>query len=130
MKEKIGKILKDEGLSAFGFCSFSDAGEILNTRNAAKIPQNAKSIITILFPYKVPVEEKRNLSLYCIGKDYHDIVMSYLSRICDKLKKEFKDEQFAAFCDNSPIREVNAAYMSGLGFLGKNSLLINRKFGS
>lgn len=130
MKEKISEIIRNEGLSEFGFCSFSDAGEILNTRNATKIPQNAKSIITILFPYKVPVDERRNLSLYCIGKDYHDIVLSFLNRICDKLKEEFNEEEFVSFCDNSPIREVNAAYMSGLGFLGKNSLLINRKFGS
>lgn len=130
MNGKISEILNTCGLSVFGFCRFEDAGEPLNTRNACLIPKGAKSVITILFPYKIPVDDKRNLSLYCIGKDYHSIVMDRLSLVCDKLKCQFPDEEFAAFCDNSPIREVRAAYMSGLGFLGKNSLLINRRFGS
>jgi len=130
MNKRIGEILKACGLKNYGFCRFEDAGELLPTRNIKQIPQNAASIIAVLFPYKIPYEGERNLSLYCIGKDYHTIVTDKLNAACRQLKNEFPKQTFAAFCDNSPIREVKAAYESGLGFLGKNSMIIHPKYGS
>lgn len=130
MNDKIGKILKDCFLEIYGFSSFLDAGEPLNTRNRDRIPKNASTIISLLFPYKIPYTGERNLSLYCLGRDYHDIIIKKLELACQKLKEEFSQNEFAAFCDNSPIREVRAAYQSGLGFLGQNGLIIHPKFGS
>ena len=130
MKDEISRILKDSGLDIFGFCRFDSVGSLLNTRNASLIPDNAATIISFLFPYRVPVEENRNLSLYCIGNDYHSIILKKLGLACRSLKERFGQNSFVPFCDNSPISEVKAAYNSGLGFLGKNSLLIHPKFGS
>lgn len=130
MKGKIERILKASGLEIFGFCRFSDVSELLNTRNKKDIPENAKTVITFLFPYRIPDTEKRNLSLYAVGLDYHDIILRKLNAVKQKLSTEFPNNNFAAFCDNSPIREARAAYLSGLGFLGQNSLIIHPKYGS
>ena len=46
------------------------------------------------------------------------------------LSNEFNGFCFEAFTDNSPIPEVKAAAISGLGIIGKNKLLINEKWGS
>ncbi|MEE1280165.1 MAG: QueG-associated DUF1730 domain-containing protein, partial [Oscillospiraceae bacterium] len=130
MNKTIGKILEGCALEIYGFCRFSDIGELLPTRNRDKIPENAKTVISLLFPYRIEHKGRRNLSLYCTGRDYHDIVIKKLELASKKLKENFPNNCFAVFCDNSPIREVDAAYKSGLGFLGKNSLIIHPKFGS
>jgi epoxyqueuosine reductase QueG len=46
------------------------------------------------------------------------------------LKEEYKEFSFESFCDNSPINEVKASVLAGLGVKGENSLLINEKYGS
>ncbi len=130
MNKIIGKTLEGLSLEIYGFCKFSDVGEPLPTRNRDKIPQNAKTIISLLFPYRIEHKGRRNLSLYCTGLDYHDIVIKKLELACKKLKEIFPQNSFVPFCDNSPIREVVAAYKSALGFLGKNGLIIHPKFGS
>ena len=43
---------------------------------------------------------------------------------------EYPENPFEYFCDNSPVNEVNAAVLCGLGVKGKNGLLINEKYGS
>ena len=130
MKGKIERILKDLGLEIYGFCRFSDVGELLPTRNRSTIPEKAATVITLLFPYRIPINEKRNVSLYAVGLDYHDIILKKLSAAKEKLSIEFPNNNFAAFSDNSPIREARAAYLSGLGFLGQNSLIIHPQYGS
>ena len=130
MKGKIAKIIEKHAVYDYGFCRFDALPAPFNTRNARLIPENAKTVITFLFPYKTPVNEARNLSLYCIGLDYHNIISDKLSAICRDLEGAFPQNSFAHFCDNSPIHETLAAYQSGLGYLGKNSLIISKKYGS
>ncbi len=128
--ERISDFVKSQGFELFGFCKFSYDLVKFQTKNKALIPQNAKSIITFLFPYNIDFKGERNVSLYCIGKDYHTIIKDKLDALCQKLSEKFPQNTFCSFCDVSPIDEVRAAYLSGLGVLGKNSLLINQKYGS
>ncbi len=129
MIEKLKKILENHGPEFFGVCSFEDTLPLLDVQSKKRLPQNPKTVITMLFPYRAEVE-KRNLSLYCISNDYHDIIIKRLRTLSEMLKKEFADFSFEAFCDISPIRETTAAYLAGLGVMGKNNLLINSKYGS
>lgn len=78
------------------------------------------------------VEKKRpeNISRYAAVPDYHEVVGEILKRACKALKEEFKDNAFEMFCDNSPIPEVYAASVSGLGLSGDNGTLISRNYGS
>ena len=130
MTSAFTKIFEKHSLKEYGFCQFDALPAPFNTRNAHLIPQNAKTVITLLFPYKTPAPKKRNLSLYCIGLDYHNIISNILSAVCEDLRELYPQNSFVPFCDNSPIHETQAAYLSGLGYLGKNSLIISKKYGS
>lgn len=87
------------------------------------------SIIVCAFPYKVPTIE-HNISRYAIVKDYHIVVKNLLTPVVDELQKVFPDNKFAYFSDNSPIPEVKAAALAGIGVVGANGLLITEEFGS
>lgn len=130
MQSKISEILKKNSCEIFGFCRFDDVLPLLEVRSRSRIPENAKSVITILFPYFTEIPKERNLSLYCIGRDYHTIISNKLKELVDELALIFPENHFEPFCDISPINEVKAAYLSGLGMLGRNNLLINEKYGS
>jgi epoxyqueuosine reductase len=88
----------------------------------------------ILFavPYFTPACDfpERNLSAYAVGKDYHLFFKLLSEQLLQTLRKEFPEHRFAAFADHSPIDERHAAAMAGLGMLGKNGLLITKKYSS
>lgn len=115
-----------------GVCSFSAVGELFSCRAKARIPHNPKSVIVYLFPYLLEESfyENKNISKYAVPKDYHLIVGRYLEEITEKLREKYPHNQFEWFCDNSPVNEVKAAVLCGLGVKGKNGLLINETYGS
>lgn len=115
-----------------GVCEFEKVGELFSCRAKERIPQGAKSVIVYLFPYWLGEEYyiNSNISKYAVPEDYHNIVGEYLGKITDILKEEYPENEFEYFCDNSPINEVKAAVLCGLGVKGKNSLLINPRYGS
>lgn len=115
----------------FGVLSFLDVEkELFECRNKNKIPQNAKSILFFVFPYKVKEEKPKNICRYASVCDYHTAVGGILESISKELKNKFPDFSFVPFVDNSPINEVKFAASSGLGVIGKNGLLITKEYGS
>lgn len=117
----------------FGFSPFSlYENKLLDCRAKLRIPKNTKTVITLLFPYYLGEEayENLNVSRYAAVSDYHTVASKYLGIICEELKREYPDNQFEYFADNSPIPEVFAAVKSGLGMKGRNGLFINEKYGS
>lgn len=67
---------------------------------------------------------------YSEGKDYHLWMSEKLNLIIDKLKIHYPDESFQVWVDSGPVLERDLAYRSGLGWVGKNTCLINKKQGS
>lgn len=117
----------------FGFCSFDIfKDKLIDCRAKSRIPENTKTVITLLFPYYLGEEAygKLNVSRYAAVSDYHDVANKYLNLICERLKEEYPANEFVFFADNSPIPEVFAAAKSGLGMTGRNGLFINEKYGS
>ena len=117
----------------FGFCNFTSVNDSLITcRAISRIPQNAQGIITVLFPYFLGEDKYADASVsrYACVEDYHIVALKILSELCDKLRSEFVGEEFEPFVDNSPIPEVYAAALSGLGRVGKNGLLLNDEYGT
>ncbi|MBQ7654723.1 MAG: epoxyqueuosine reductase [Clostridia bacterium] len=132
MKEKVEKIIS-RFTEDFGFCEFEKvAPHLIECANKRKIPESAKTVITVIFPYCLDDElyENLNVSRYAAVPDYHLVAGKYLEKIVIALKEEFADEDFVFFTDNSPISEVATACASGLGVVGRNGLLINDKYGS
>lgn len=102
----------------------------MNCRAGQRLPAGAKSILVCLFPYYVGDYPNRNLSRYAIVDDYHTITRKLLNKAVDILRKEFPKHSFESFIDSSPVREVYAGYLAGLGFIGKNGQLITEDYGS
>lgn len=116
-----------------GVCSFSKLqNNLISCRALERVPENAKSVIVVLFPYYLGDEyyENLNISKYAVPEDYHVICGKYLKEIAVSLKESYPNNSFQYFCDNSPINEVMAGCFSGVGIRGENSLLINEKYGS
>ncbi|MBQ9993361.1 MAG: epoxyqueuosine reductase [Clostridia bacterium] len=123
-------ILSANGLNDYGVCPFSlISDKLLSCLAKGRLPDDAQSAIMVIFPYKVPVEH-RNISRYAAVPDYHEIAGRMLDNAVTSLQKTFPDYKFVWFVDNSPIPEVYAAALSGLGVIGDNGLLINPKYGS
>jgi len=93
-----------------------------------------KSILVLAMPY-TPISKGEGIgprvASYALGNDYHDIIPPRL-----KLIVEFIEEQLDRsipnrfYTDSGPILERDLAQHAGLGWIGKNTLLINPKAGS
>lgn len=128
---RLTQIFLDHNMEIFGFCNFNDILPLLPCRAVARVPLNAKSIMMFAFPYLVREHDKpKNISYYASVKDYHIVVMDILKEISTHLKEVFPEYSFEPFSDNSPIKEVKASQLAGLGCIGKNGLLITKKYGS
>ncbi len=120
-----------QGLVSVGFCAYDEQKRpLLACRAAARLPQNARSVIVCLFPYAVASEEPRNISRYACVPDYHEAAGAVLRAFAESLRGAFPKERFEEFMDNSPLREVSCAVAAGLGVRGDNGLLISDEFGS
>ncbi len=124
------KLLSTENITRWGVCRFEDTLPLLDCRAKSRLPENPKSIIVALFPYRLEDYGERNISKYAVVPDYHKVCTEKLERVCEGLKKLYPDNNFACFADNSPIRETVAANLAGLGTIGKNGLLISETYGS
>lgn len=114
----------------WGLCPFAAVREkLLPCRALHRLPPEAKTVLCVLFPYRAEVGA-HNLSRYAIGPDYHQVVTPLLQQTARALGEQFPSNRFEAFVDNSPIPEVLAAALCGLGAVGDNGLLIHPAYGS
>lgn len=88
-----------------------------------------KSVLVGIFPYYCGPEEGE-ICLYARGRDYHSVITPRLAAAAEALSEAYPDARFLPGCDASPINEVRAAGLAGLGFFGDNGLFISRRYGS
>lgn len=69
-------------------------------------------------------------SMHASGIDYHYLIKDMLRKVEELLKEEDPDINIKICVDSAPILEKYWAVESGLGWIGRNSLVINKKFGS
>jgi epoxyqueuosine reductase len=74
--------------------------------------------------------EQAYISRYALGKDYHKLLRKRLQLLAEKIAVEVDDFQYRAFSDSAPVLERPLAQKAGLGFIGKNSLIIHPRAGS
>ncbi|MBI1749031.1 MAG: tRNA epoxyqueuosine(34) reductase QueG [Acidobacteria bacterium] len=71
------------------------------------------------------------ISRYAWGDDYHDVLGKKLDALLGKMRRQFGEEFAArAYVDTGPVVERVAAKYAGLGWLAKNTCLINEQLGS
>jgi len=104
-----------------------------------KILEGVQSVIVLGFPYPSPVpvaSEKPErlwgqIAAYACGEDYHDLLPPRLEQLAAFLKSITGHQAaFRGYTDTGPILERDLAARAGLGWIGKNSCLIDPKSGS
>jgi len=93
----------------------------------------SKSVIALAYNY-FPSEKQREdsyrISKYAYGEDYHRVVRDRLRELVSLMRQEIGDFHARVFTDSAPVMERSWAQRSGLGWIGKHSLLISKKKGS
>lgn len=67
---------------------------------------------------------------YAWGRDYHRALGKRLRRAVKKLNERYPDSQFRSFTDATPLAERHYGQTGGIGFTGRNTLLISGQYGS
>lgn len=101
--------------------------------NPALLVEGSRSIVCVALNYYPAVKQPEGhpqFAYYAYGKDYHDVVKDKLNKLFDYIKSLEPSLQGRAFVDTAPVLERYWAAKAGLGFIGKNSLLIIPKKGS
>ena len=99
-----------------------------------KLVPGSKSVISLMFNYYSEEtqedSEAPKIAMYAYGKDYHKVVKKRLLKLYMWMQDTFGDINGRCFVDSAPVLERDWARRSGLGWVGKNTLLINPKIGS
>ena len=98
-----------------------------------KLVPGARSVITLLlnyFPSEKQNDNSPKIAKYAFGEDYHEVIRNKLTQLIELMKLEIGDINGRGFVDSAPVLERSWAQKSGLGWIGKNGNLINKKAGS
>jgi epoxyqueuosine reductase len=104
--------------------------------NPRLIMDNIRSIISIAVSYNVDYVYEKPQKGYGIisrtswGTDYHVILKNKMDKLAGFIKARCPDVELKCLVDNNPLLERAIAYNAGIGFFGKNSMIINEEYGS
>ncbi len=74
--------------------------------------------------------DKAYISRYALGRDYHKLIRKRLAVLAERIKKHASEFTGRAFVDSAPVLERALAQRSGMGWIGKNTMLMNERAGS
>lgn len=129
--EKISLLLRERHIDLFAPIGLSDC-KIMRKYllDKSDISPEGGSAVMIAVPYRVKDEIVGNISEYAKSRDYHLFFSSLFNEMIPILRQTFPEHRFEGFADHSPIDEINAAALAGLGTIGANGLLITPKYSS
>lgn len=93
----------------------------------------AKSVISLsynYFPEDTQSKDSYKISKYAYGEDYHHVIKSKLKELTFFIQENIGQVNGRAFVDSAPVLERAWAQKSGLGWIGKHSLLLKKNRGS
>ena len=90
------------------------------------------SVVIFAIPYLTPAADlpDRNLSAYAVSEDYHLFVRELMDDLLPRLRAQHPEHRFVGFAEHSPIDEIDAAVLAGLGVRGRHSLLLTERYSS
>jgi len=120
-----------------GEMSWMDSQFERRTDPLAILP-NAKSVIMLGLNYYQPNSERQSahdgrVSRYARGRDYHKVTAKRQKEFINKMQEQLGADSihtFVSYVDHGPLLERAYAVKAGLGYIGKNAMLINKSFGS
>nr|WP_307989939.1 tRNA epoxyqueuosine(34) reductase QueG [uncultured Niameybacter sp.] len=150
LKQNIEDFCKSIGLDTVGFIpcrKFEELEEFYNNRlklnlqnefeekeidkriNPNFYMEASKTILSIAFPYyDLENKEGNGFSVYTKRLDYHRVVKTYLEKICAYI--ETLGGKAISLVDSNALPERYIAYLAGVGFIGRNNMIITKKYGS
>ncbi len=106
-------------------------------RHPAGVMSGVRSIIVVAMPYNAvnSFPEQRPLTGRIAryahgGVDYHDLLHPKLKQLCKQIQTAVPDSHARGVVDTAPLMEREVAQLAGLGWQGKNTLLLNKQLGS
>lgn len=160
LKEILKKKAKEIGFDQIGFAKAETLGQEFDdylrwldagfnasmdylARNKEKrkdislVLENAKTVIVTATNYNTPFfhncsinDTSGKISRYAWGDDYHDVILPKLKLLSLEITNFHPDSKLKCYVDTGPILEKVWAVKAGLGWQGKNSLILTKKFGS
>lgn len=101
-------------------------------RDPALLLPDAKSIIVVAFSYRQPRQDRGvhgHVASYALGDDYHEVVRGRLEQVAAQLTAKYGGDTRVCV-DTAPLLERYRAVRAGIGFIGRNHLLIVPGIGS
>ena len=98
-----------------------------------KLVEGSKSVVSLLFNYypeQTQVENTYKISKYAYGMDYHFVLKDRLKDLLNFIQEEIGEVSGRAFTDSAPVLDKAWAAKSGLGWVGKHTLLLTQQRGS
>ncbi|WP_311164604.1 tRNA epoxyqueuosine(34) reductase QueG [Streptococcus cristatus] len=159
IKEEIIKLSKEIGISKIGFTTADDFDYLEKSlRLAVKEGRNsgfehknieerikpklslasAKTIISIAVAYPHKLKQQPQKTAYKRGKftpnswglDYHYVLQDKLDRLAKGIEELTADFEYKGMVDTGALVDTAVARRAGIGFIGKNGLVISKEFGS
>lgn len=159
IKVEIQKLAKEIGISKIGFTTADDFAYLEKTLRAGveesrtagfehKVIEerikpklslaSAKTIISIAvaYPNKLPVNppktqyKRGKITPNSWGLDYHYVLQDKLNRLAEGIEKLTEDFEYKGMVDTGALVDTAVARRAGIGFIGKNGLVISKEFGS
>ncbi len=107
--------------------------------NPADLHPGTLRVLSVRMDYSLSVEQslhplqqhhKAYVSRYARGRDYHKLIRRRLQQLAERISDEVGSFGYRAFVDSAPVLERALAEKAGLGWIGKNTMLINKQAGS
>ncbi len=128
--ETYKKWIQDERHGDMGYLK----NHISFKENPDLLLKNVKSAIVVIKSYKNTntrfLKNPFKIARYAVGRDYHQVMGESLRELSDYLKSLTPSAECFVGVDSAPLAERSLAFKSGIGFLGKNSMVIKPGLGS
>ncbi len=104
--------------------------------HAARLVDQARTVIVCAVSYKSPISEgyppehRAKIASYACNRDYHTTIKQMLLQLLQTIQQHYPTVTGRAFVDAVPLSEKSYAVAAGLGWIGRNSLLITPQYGS
>ncbi len=104
-------------------------------RDPRHVLDGVQSILMLAANYRTvePVEARSGqgrIARYAWGEDYHDLIRQRLDRLAEFHRRLVPQSRVRGVVDTAPLFERRFAQLAGLGWIGKNTLLLNKQLGS
>ncbi|MGT2887570.1 tRNA epoxyqueuosine(34) reductase QueG [Streptococcus didelphis] len=159
LKAKIRALAKEIGISKIGFTTADDFSylekslrlgieegrnsgfehKVIEERIKPKLSlESAKTIISIAvaYPHKLPIEPQKTaykrgkITPSSWGLDYHHVLQKKLQKLASGIEDLTQDFEYKGMVDTGALVDTAVARRAGIGFIGKNGLVISKEFGS